>query len=216
MLVEIVIAVFALIGLILFVAGVRKFWRRRPVAGSLQSVVGLALITAAGASALVAIGLRGYHRLSAEQHVAEITFAACAPQQFQGSLRYASGASESFELRGDEWQIDARVLKWRPFATVLGFDALYRLERLSGRYQSVSDERMAQRTVFDLAPAQAIDVWSLVRQYRERLPWVDALYGSATYLPMADGALYAISISTSGLLARPLNQAARDAVGGWR
>lgn len=216
MLVEIVIALFVLIGLILLVAGVRKFWRRRPLVGSLQSVVGLALIAAAAASALMAIGLRSYHRLSAEQQVAEIAFTARAPQQFQGNLRYASGESESFELRGDEWQIEARVLKWRPFATVLGFDALYRLERLSGRYQSLNEERTARRTVFDLAPAQAIDVWSLVRHYRARLPWVDALYGSATYLPMADGALYAISISASGLLARPLNQAARDAVGGWR
>jgi hypothetical protein len=44
---------------------------------------------------------------------------------------------------------------------------------------------------------------------------VDALYGSATYLPMVDGALYEIKVSQSGLLARPLNQAAREAVGSW-
>jgi hypothetical protein len=33
---------------------------------------------------------------------------------------------------------------------------------------------------------------------------------------MADGALYEIKVSQSGLLARPLNQAARSAVGGWQ
>jgi hypothetical protein len=44
---------------------------------------------------------------------------------------------------------------------------------------------------------------------------MDALYGSATFLPMADGALYEIKVSQSGLVARPLNQAARDAVAGW-
>jgi hypothetical protein len=32
---------------------------------------------------------------------------------------------------------------------------------------------------------------------------------------MADGALYEIKVSQSGLIARPLNQAARAAVGGW-
>ena len=36
-----------------------------------------------------------------------------------------------------------------------------------------------------------------------------------TYLPMADGALYDIKVSPTGLVARPLNQAARDAVGSW-
>jgi hypothetical protein len=33
---------------------------------------------------------------------------------------------------------------------------------------------------------------------------------------MADGALYEIKVSQSGLLARPLNQAARAAVGSWQ
>ena len=43
------------------------------------------------------------------------------------------------------------------------------------------------------------------------LPFVDAVYGSATYMPMADGARYQVSITQSGLIARPLNPAA-DAV----
>jgi hypothetical protein len=41
------------------------------------------------------------------------------------------------------------------------------------------------------------------------------LYGSATYLPMADGADYEVTVSQSGLVARPLNDAARLAVGAW-
>jgi hypothetical protein len=32
---------------------------------------------------------------------------------------------------------------------------------------------------------------------------------------MADGALYEVTVSQSGLIARPLNDAARDAVVGW-
>ena len=60
-----------------------------------------------------------------------------------------------------------------------------------------------------------IDLWQLVHDYHRWLPWFDALYGSATYLPMADGALYDIKASPSGLLARPLNEAARNAVGNW-
>jgi hypothetical protein len=44
---------------------------------------------------------------------------------------------------------------------------------------------------------------------------VDAVYGSATFLPMADKAAYAISASQTGLIARPLNEAARNAISGW-
>jgi len=32
---------------------------------------------------------------------------------------------------------------------------------------------------------------------------------------MSDGALYEIEVSQNGLISRPLNQAARDAVGSW-
>jgi hypothetical protein len=33
---------------------------------------------------------------------------------------------------------------------------------------------------------------------------------------MADGAVYVVSVSASGLVVRPANEAARRAVGGWR
>jgi hypothetical protein len=69
--------------------------------------------------------------------------------------------------------------------------------------------------VYDLHAPGRIDPWELIHSYRSWVPWMDALYGSATFLPMADGALYEIKVSQSGLVARPLNQAAREAVGSW-
>src|ERR1700735_1829345 len=118
-------------------------------------------------------------------------------------------------LRSYQGQVDARVLKWHAFANLVGFDAAYRLERISGRYSHLEDERSLPRTVYDLHEPGRIDPWELVHRYRSWVPWLDALYGSATFLPMADGALYEIKVSQSGLVARPLNQAAREAVGSW-
>ena len=46
------------------------------------------------------------------------------------------------------------------------------------------------------------------------MPWADALYGSAVYVPMSDGARYQVVVSQSGLVARPLNEA--GAAGGRR
>jgi hypothetical protein len=40
-------------------------------------------------------------------------------------------------------------------------------------------------------------------------------FGTATYLPMADGATYHVSLNTPGLFARPMNAAARRAVKDW-
>jgi hypothetical protein len=100
-------------------------------------------------------------------------------------------------------------------ANLLGFDTAYRLDRISGRYTSIDDERSLPRTVYALNQPERVDLWALAHRYRSLVPWIDALYGSATYLPMADGARYAISVSQSGLIARPVNQLAIAAVGDW-
>jgi hypothetical protein len=121
-----------------------------------------------------------------------------------------------FELRGDEWQIDARVLKWRGIGTLAGFDTVYRLDRLSGRYTDVPRERSAPRTVYALPREDTLDVWPAIRRYHRYLPFADALYGSAAYVPLAENASYAVTVSASGLVVRPLNAAASKAVGGWR
>ena len=47
------------------------------------------------------------------------------------------------------------------------------------------------------------------------MPGVDAYFGTATYLPMADGARFEVSLTRTALIARPLNDAAREAVGEW-
>jgi hypothetical protein len=130
-------------------------------------------------------------------------------------LTYPDGSTQQFVLRGDEWQLDARVLKWKPVANILGFDTGYRLERLSGRYSDVASERTEPRTVYALTPDALIDVWNLAQRHSAWLPAVDAYYGSATYLPMADGAKFAISVSQSGLVARSENDAGRGAIDVW-
>ena len=47
------------------------------------------------------------------------------------------------------------------------------------------------------------------------MPGIDAHYGTATYVPMADGARYEVMLSRDALVARPANDRARDALGVW-
>ena len=68
----------------------------------------------------------------------------------------------------------------------------------------------------DLSEETSLDLWSLVRQHHTYVPFADALYGSAVYVPMSEGAEYTVSVSASGLVVRPGNETARKAVGGWK
>jgi hypothetical protein len=209
------IIVCALVGLLFFIAAIRRLRRRRVMGGMVHGAAAIIFFLAAACAVLIGSNLRTYQRLSYEQPAGELQLSRVADRQFDAVLSYPDGERANFPLRGDEWQVDARVLKWHAFANLVGFDTSYRLERISGRYTHIEDERSEPRTVYDLHAAGRIDPWELIHRYRTWVPWMDALYGSATFLPMADGALYEIKVSQSGLVARPLNQAAREAVGSW-
>jgi len=205
-----------LIAVLLAVTAVRRMrdWQFR--SGSVY-LFGAALVAALGVGgAMLAASLHSYSRLTHEQEAARAVLRALGPQRFELLLVIVGEPARRYELRGDEWQIDARVLKWRGLGTLLGFDTVYRFERLAGRYADHELERKAPRTVFALADESAVDFWQLLKQYHRYLPLADALYGSAAYVPMADGAQFVVNVSATGLVIRPLNDAAQKAVGGWK
>lgn len=209
------IVVLGLAGILFLFAAARRIRRRHVLGGVLTGATALVLLLLAAGIGLIAAELTTYQRLTFEQPAAKLQFTRTGERQYNAVLLYPTGERADFALRGDEWQIDARILKWRALANILGFDTAYRLERISGRYTRIEDERSLARTVYALNPSQRVDLWEVARRYHGWVPWVDALYGSAAFLPMADGALYEIKVSQSGLIARPLNQAARDALSGW-
>lgn len=211
--IAIVVAAFG--GLLLILA-CQRLLRARFLAAGGSALMGLLLLACAGLFFVVSLNLHTYARLTYERPVAEIVFEARGPQRYRATLtEIPGGEMQVFVLAGDEWQLDARVLKWKGWANLLGLDAQYRLERVSGRYREIEQERHAERTVYGLAENPGIDMWQLSTQYPRWLPFVDAVYGSATYLPMAEGARYEVSITQTGLIARPLNPAADTATKGW-
>jgi hypothetical protein len=213
--VKVAIACFAFLGIILFIMGIQRIWRRRIVAGSLEGLMGLLFLAVATLMVMISVNLYTYDRLTHESKVAEISFQEIGPQHFATILKLKNKA-EILDLRGDEWQIDARVLKWRGMAVLFGFDTLCRLDRLGGRYREIHQERTAPRTVYSLSEGKGLDLWLMAKKYKRWIPWVDALYGSATYMPMVDGASYTVFVSLTGLLARPNNDIALKAVTEWR
>lgn len=202
----------------LFFAGlsVAHIRRRRLLAAGGDGLFGLLLLALAALLVAIIANLYTYQRLTFEREVARLDFRQLAPQHYRVRLLYPEDGGEAvYELRGDEWQMDARVLKWHGLANLLGLDAQYRLERLSGRYLNVDQERSAPRSVHDLSQEQGLDLWALTQRYPDWIPLADALYGSAAYLPMRDGARFEVAITQSGLLARALNEPARKSISRW-
>lgn len=211
-----IIGVLLILGLVLLIGGVRRVWRRSPLTGSLQGLLGLLFIALSGLAIAIAMNLYSYQILVQEQPVAEVRFEALGPQYFRVYLLPEAASSQVLELRGDEWQIDARVLKWHGLANLLGMKTVYRLERLSGRYRDVQQVRKGVHTAHRLDNDNGIDLWALAQQSQRKLPWLDAVYGSAAYMPMADQARFRVSMSNSGLVVRADNAIAQKAIDAWQ
>jgi len=207
--------VFALIALLFLVSTVRQARRRRLLRATGSLAFGATSAALATAFVMLFISYLGYHRLTAEELVGIIEFEQYDEEEYTARLMLDGELDRLLTLRGDEWQIDARVITWKPPATILGLDPVYQLDRLSGRYASIDRERSEPRTVHALTDEEAVDLWTLARRFPRFAPGVDAYYGTATFLPMADGARFRITLSRDALIARPENDAARDAVGSW-
>jgi hypothetical protein len=212
-----VILIIAIFGLLLLILACQRLFRARFLAAGGSAVMGALLLAVAALLFVVSLNLHTYARLTHERPVAEIVFEQRGPQTFNATLtQVPDGEIQMFVLSGDEWQLDARVLKWKGWANLFGLDAQYRLERVSGRYRNIEQERSDERTVYALAENPGMDLWQMTLDKPDRLPFVDAVYGNAAYMPMSDGARYEVSITQTGLIARPVNAAAQQAAGSWQ
>lgn len=204
-----------LLGLFCLLTAVFHIRKRRLLPFLTQGTAAALLLGGAVILLLLGLNLHTYQRLTYEQPVAELAFTRIAPQRYEVSITAVGAGTGHYRLNGDEWQLDARVLKWKAPAALLGLNARYRLERLSGRYRNINQQRERPQSVYGLPPEAGLDLWALLGTLGKYVDWVDAYYGSAAYLPMADQALYEVVLTQSGLIARPLNDEARRAVRDW-
>lgn len=183
--------------------------RRRLGAGARLAACWHALLCVACLVLSVLLGtggwaLRGYRFLGEEAPVVELDAHILSPQRWAVTLAWPDGSTRQLQLAGDDWRVEAVVLKWPLPAVLAGLPPLYRLDRIDGRYDDPAQEASAPRTVIGLGSADGFDLLDLRRQYPRALPMVDAVYGSGTFLPLVDGGHYSVSLTRTGaLVARP-------------
>jgi hypothetical protein len=200
------IAAFAIaaFGLLFVVAGVVALWRVRPLRALTRLLAGAVLIAIGALVSAIAIGVQGYRALTHEEVAARIDVQPIGPQRFAATFRFADGRTASYTLAGDALYVDAHVLKWKPWANVLGLHTSYELARVAGRYDDIGQERSAPRTVFALGAERPIDLFALRKRSAWLAPMFDAEYGSGTFVAADKEQSLELRVSTTGLLLRPL------------
>jgi len=214
--VNVIAVLIAFTGLLLATISYSRLRQKRLLSAGIYSSFSGVLLVLTVALIAFSMNLYTYHRINHEQDVAEIIFKKLGSQNYSATV-YIEDEHQNSEyiIKGDEWQLDARIIKWDPPVYLAGLDSLCRLERISGRYRDVQEEKTGNRTVYSLTENQGLDLWSIIKNYPSWVPWVDAYYGSATYLPMNDAARFKITLSQTGLLARPVNEPGKESIQFW-
>src|SRR2546429_5315325 len=184
------------------VTAVRAGRERRWLGGAIQGLVALLLLALAALAATVTVGLQGYRALTYEEVAATVRTEPVAPQRFRATITLPDRRLAMYELAGDAFYVDAHVLKWHPWASLLGLRTVYELDRVAGRYNSIADERARPHTAYELARSKPVDLFFIARR-RLLGPLADAEYESASYVAATQAKTFEVRVSTSGLLARP-------------
>lgn len=205
----------ALLALLTVLVAARILFDRHWFLGWLRGTCGLAFVALAGFIGLVAYDLYSYTPLPAGKPLVTLSFEADGPRYRVNLLE--GGRERSVLLEGDLWQLDARLLQWQGLAALIGLQPGYRLEKLSGRFLAIEQQEQAQQAQVELARSPyGIDLWRWLRLGQHDLFLFGAQARRVTYLPIADQAVYSVSLTPTGLLAQPMNQAAKQALQDWQ
>ncbi|MBB71286.1 MAG: hypothetical protein CMF50_02675 [Legionellales bacterium] len=176
------------------------------------------------AGVLIVVGLLGigfthnldtYQSLEPGKALATIHFVEIGPNRYHVILKIRGKRRvKQFNLDGDQWQIDAHILRWRKLAQSLGLQPLYRLENITSGFRQATNTQ-PQSSHYGLGKNHGIDLSQLLKKNQAWLPIVDSIYDNGTYAPMANQAKFSIWLTETGLKAQPENTMAVRAANTW-
>ncbi len=198
----IVAVAVAVLGGVIAVAALVSLFRLRVVSATARLLLAALLLSIGALLGTLALGAHGYRALTHETLAARIDIEPLGAQRFSARFQFPDGTTTRYDLSGDEIYVDAHILKWAPWANILGLRTGYSLSRVAGRYRDIEQERNAPRTVFSLTPDQRVDLFTLRRRFAQLAPLYDAEYGSASFVPADRMRSLELRVSTTGLLVR--------------
>lgn len=211
--------VVAVVGFLIFIGGAGHVVRGRPGRGAFGLGGGGALTIAGLAAGLIGLNLQSYSRLTYEVPLAEVRVQAVNPAQKLYVVTVirldGTGRSQNCALQGDAWEIGGRFQKWKPWANELGLNATYTLDQISNRYFSAIEANGRRITACDInGPVPKVnhllpDGWA--QWLMGHMLVKERFFGSASYMPMIDGARYTVIATQFGFNAQPANETATRA-----
>lgn len=199
------------LALLLLYLTLRNGWRLEWLFGWLKGCAILILLGTCLVIATLAWELSLFNPIQDGERVAILEFRQNGPQQYDARVTTNSGTLQ-LPVHGDRWELNVQVLRWQGLPHMLGLEDGYRLTSLSGRYLELekhNDASFTETGYLNAKPAWR-DIWLMLDKLE--LNWLYTDMFTIRFLPMADGARYAVEIGTTGLSPVAMNPQALEAM----
>ncbi|NRB41373.1 MAG: hypothetical protein HRU20_23360 [Pseudomonadales bacterium] len=204
---SLVTIVLLLVAAVSIVLAVRVLMGGNWIVGFVRGNTGLILLLGATFLALAAINIATYSSAGQLKVIANVSFKKLDVQSYQVEVTDTdSGELYKVNVEGDLWSISTRQL-----VIILNSKKFYQLSHVEGRFYDIEQQKKAGN-VHQAFPndEMGIDLWS---QFHNRYsPIINASVQSSAFIPLADEALFSVSVSDHGLKVQAINTSAKAAV----
>ena len=175
----------------------------RPLRSLFALLLSIAFLASAAAAAFLSTSLRTYGVFTDHTLVARIECERITDNpDYQMLLRYApqedgrGGEPVHYLLKGDMWEVGGDILKWDPKLSLLGIHASQKVTRISSHAR---DPDQSEDSDSDYKLNGGTDkLWLWLHEHGQKLPFVEAVYGSAVFTLPSSNQAFELYIGQDG------------------
>ena len=204
------LAFHAAIGLfvvVFFVTGVKLLSDPEWFRGFMRGVVGMAMLAASIVGGYVIFDMLSFKAVQPSTVIADLSISKTSEQRFDISIKGPHINQTRVDVLGDQAEFKIQMLLWSGLAVDAGLKTAYRFESVQGRFLVLEQEKSIDQSPHPLKATPFVRFWHFLHQY-PFIPFVEAKYAEAIYVPLADKASFELALTADDVKIQPKNAAA--------
>ena len=202
-------AFVGLVGVLMLVGGFAKLFKAQVGGGVMRVLFGGLTLAGAMIAGLVGLNLQTYAQLSKERLAGQVVLKQNGDYDFtatidladeQGKLR---GQPKAYQVTGQRIHIEGPVVKFKPWANVIGMDSLFKVNEVYGTYVNPNCTNKYNPRREATEECATGDFFGCLGSSWKMLNLADFSHTSASGQLMADGAIYDIYASQDAFELKP-------------
>ena len=211
-------AFVGLIGVLMLVGGVGRVFKAKFASGTFRVLFGGLTLAGAGIIGLVGLNLQTYVALSKERVAGKVTLKKVGDFNYTATIDLADDGKfrnqpKDFQVTGEIVNVGGPVVKFKPWANVIGMDSIFRVETVGGSYFDVNCNNQYRPRMESADEAgKGSNLMKVLGESWKLVNATDVIHESTSGQAMGDGAVYFIKATQGAfeLEPDPDSQVAQD------